>query len=448
MNRNVTRRSLLASAAVAACLGLFPGSALADPSTDELQAQLEEARAQLEVMGNNLAALQDDLASQTEAVEITRSNIYDIEVDMDETSGQLDAAREVLSERMSVSYKSGSDSALDVILGSTSIEDLVSRVYYLDKLGEADAQTIATVNALVEKLQQQRDSLVEQQEEQEAQLEATQASLADYQSEVSSAQSYYSSLDEQVQQRLAEEAAAEAERQAAENPPSAGAQTTGMANAVTTVTGGGASSGESSNGGSTSSEQTGGTSQGSDPEPEPEPEPDNKPSGGGSSSGGSSNGGGSSSGGSSSGGSSSGGSSSGGSSSTPGVAHTSIVSAAATMLGKPYKQWQTGVNYGPNAEGYDCCGLVATAYHLCGYSYPAYQAPVSSIMATIKARGNWKSCNLSNYQSVLAPGDVIVCSTGHVAIYAGGDQMIHAPVPGGYVCYARVYACIGGGFGG
>jgi cell wall-associated NlpC family hydrolase len=106
------------------------------------------------------------------------------------------------------------------------------------------------------------------------------------------------------------------------------------------------------------------------------------------------------------------------------------------------------VNYGPNADGFDCCGLVATAYHMAGYSTPSYATSVPGLIAEMKSRGNWKDCNLSNYQSVLSPGDVIFCSTGHVAIYCGGSTMIHAPVPGSYVCYANVYACIGGGFGG
>ena len=73
---------------------------------------------------------------------------------------------------------------------------------------------------------------------------------------------------------------------------------------------------------------------------------------------------------------------------------------------------------------------------------------VGGLMSYIKGRGNWKSCSLPNYQDVLAVGDVIFCSKSHVAIYAGGTSMIHAPVPGKYVCYANVYACIGGGFGG
>lgn len=130
-----------------------------------------------------------------------------------------------------------------------------------------------------------------------------------------------------------------------------------------------------------------------------------------------------------------------------GTAHPGIVSCAAQFLGYPYKSYYQGVNYGPNADGFDCCGLVATAYHLAGYSLP-YATSVGGLMSYIKGRGNWKSCSLSNYQDVLAVGDVIFCSTGHVAIYAGGSTMIHAPVPGKYVCYANVYACIGGGFGG
>lgn len=422
--RSLSRRSVLGAVAALAGLGLLaPGLAVADPTTEELQAELDEARSQLESMGNALAGLQDTLAAQTEAIEITRSSIYDIETQMAETQTQLDEKRTTLSERMRSSYKEGPGSTLELILGATTVEELVSRIYYLDKLSKADAATIASVNELAARLQTQRDALSAQEEEQESQLEATQESLDEYEAQLAATQSYYESLDAEVQERLAEEAAEEAARQAAESEASHGAQTTGIANAVTAV--GGTASGEGSS--STTTQTT---------------TPSQSEGSSGESDGSTSSGSGSSSGSTSSGSS---GSSGSGSSST---GHPEIVAAAETLLGKPYKQWQTGVNYGPDADGYDCCGLVATAYHLCGYSYPAYQAPVSSIMSTIKSRGNWKDCSLSNYQSVLSPGDVIVCSTGHVAVYAGGDQMIHAPYVGAYVCYARVYACIGGGFGG
>lgn len=398
---HITRRGFLATVASAAVLaGLAPTFALADPSSEELQAQLDEARAQLDQMGNTLASMQAELADQTYALETTRSDIFDIETQISDTQAQLEEAKGVLAARMHDSYKDGSGSALDLILGSTSVEELVSRVYYLDKLGEADAETIATVNALAAQLSQQRADLEAQQAEQEAQIEQSTASLAEYQSQVSSVQSYLQSLDTQVQEALEREAAEAAAQQQAQS---------GMANAIVTIQGPDAvPSTPSSDAPATSTPDTG---QSSDSGQTTVEEPDTTPSG-------------------------------------SGVAHPEVVSAAASLIGMPYKQWWTGVNYGPGASGYDCCGLVATAYHLCGYSYPAYQAPVSSIVATLKARGNWKSCNMSNYQSVLAVGDVLVESMGHVAIYAGGNQMIEAPNVGLYVRYATVRGVIGGGFGG
>ena len=84
---------------------------------------------------------------------------------------------------------------------------------------------------------------------------------------------------------------------------------------------------------------------------------------------------------------------------------------------------------------------------MAGYSTP-YQTSVTGLMSWVRSRGNWRDCNLSNVDSVLSPGDLLFCSTGHVAIYIGNHQMIHAPYPGRYVCVAPIYACIGGGFGG
>lgn len=415
-NQNLTRRALLASAGIAATwAGLLPDIALADPSASQLQAQLDQARADLNSMGDQLATLQNALSTTTEALEATRSQVTETQEKIDATSAELEQKRGVLSGRMKSAYKGGSETALDVILGSTSVEDLVSRVYYLDKVNESDANAIDEVRSLTEQLQQQMSDLESQQSEQEAQAEEAQQNLSSYESEVERAQSYYNSLDSQVQETLAKEAAEEAARQAEQS--SHGSTTGGISNAVSTVENTNAAQ---NNGGVANTDNA--TNKGNAPaQDQTKPSAGEEPNGGASDS----------------------------DTTTPskGSAHPGIVSCAARFLGYPYKSYYQGVNYGPDADGFDCCGLVATAYHLAGYSLP-YATTVGGLMSYIKGRGNWKTCNLSNYQDVLAVGDVIFCSTGHVAIYAGGTSMIHAPVPGKYVCYANVYACIGGGFGG
>lgn len=412
-NQNLTRRALLASAGIAATwAGLLPDIAWADPSASQLQAQLDQARADLNSMGDQLATLQNALSTTTEALEATRSQVTETQEKIDATSAELEQKRGVLSGRMRSAYKGGSETALDVILGSTSVEDLVSRVYYLDKVNESDANAIDEVRSLTEQLQQQMSDLESQQSEQEAQAEEAQQNLSSYESEVERAQSYYNSLDSQVQETLAKEAAEEAARQAGQ--ASHGAAAGGISNAVSTVENTNAAQ---NNGGVANTDNA--SNAGNAPSHE-----ESTPSTGGGSSASSGTGSGEA----------------GSSAPSKGTAHPGIVSCAAQFLGYPYKSYYLGVNYGPDADGFDCCGLVATAYHLAGYSLP-YATSVGGLMSYIKGRGNWKSCNLSNYQDVLAVGDVIFCSTGHVAIYAGGTSMIHAPVPGKYVC-------IGGGFGG
>lgn len=388
MPTNITRRSLfVAAAASATWLGLMPRTALADPTSTGLQAQLDEARSQLDTMGSNLASMQSDLATAEETLENTKTQIMDTQSRIEETQTQLDDKRTELSNSMRSSYKSGSTSMLDFVLGATSAEDLVSRIYYMDKVSDSQASAIESVKELGDQLAQQESQLENKQAEQEQNLATTQASVSDYETAVAQAQSYYNGLDSQVQQALAQEAAA-AKVAVAQTSTGATTTTTATTNAgVSTVVDAVETSKDASNAASSVSDSESGSYDAS--------------------------------------------------------SSSSIVANAEQFIGWPYK-WGC---YGTDMGGFDCCGLVATAYHLAGYSTP-YATNVPGLMSWVKKRGNWKDCDLSNYASVLSAGDIIFCSTGHVAIYAGGNQMIHAPVKNSYVCQARVYACIGGGFGG
>ena len=370
----------LARATVAVALGAtvltgLPTLALADTSA-ELQAKLDEANSHL-----------NDLYSQAEQVS---EQVNQTQVDLDNTNAEIEQkqselseAQETLSKRVSSNYKTGGVSLVSILFDSTSFEDLVNRVTYASKVSDSDAQVIQQVkdiqNELTEKQAQQQQLLADQQSQQ-----------AELNDKVNEAQSYVSSLDQQVQDALAKEQAEreaqqEAERKEAEEKAAQENNYVpeGNANAGNTNTnnGGGSNSGGNTNNG-----------------------------------GGSNSGGGNSSG-------NSGSSSSSGSGLSSGARNT-IISAAYAKIGCGYVWGASG------PSNYDCSGLVQACYAAAGISVPHSS---ESLLAY---------CNKPASQA--EPGD-IVWRSGHVGIYIGGGTTIEAMSPSQGVTYGSLSSFVKAG---
>lgn len=98
----------------------------------------------------------------------------------------------------------------------------------------------------------------------------------------------------------------------------------------------------------------------------------------------------------------------------------SIVAAARRYIGVPY------VWGGMSASGVDCSGLTSLAHRAVGISIPRNSGGQA---------GSGK--NVGSLANAL-PGDII-CYPGHVAVYIGGERVIHAPTEGQNVKEASVY---------
>ena len=377
-----------------------PTAALAASSSD-LQAQLQQAEAQTakyQEQANNAFAELEQLQAQ---LEDTRAQIASTQEEVSQKQTELDAAQETLAGRVSSNYKTGGVSLVSIIFDSSSFEDLVSRVYYANRVAESDAEVISQVQGVQAELAAKQNELESQQEEQQRLVDNAQAKAGEIQSALEQQQSYVSSLSSEVQEALAaEEAQRRAEAEAAANAGgNAGSNNSGSS---------GATSGNSG-----SSNNSGG----------------NSGSNGNSSSGSNSN---------------SGSHSSGNQNFGSGV--SGAIAAAKSQLGVSYSWAGNAI---PGQE-FDCSGLVWWAYKKAGISIPRGQRMSNgrgnSMIGWCLDGGGW-----TTDQSQLQAGDLMfwgggVNSTTHVGMCIGGGLMIHSNWGG--VEIASVYYSSGSFVGG
>lgn len=202
-----TRAAVTVATAFALAACTIPAQpAYAEPS-DQLQQRVNEAYAQLmsytqelELAGNKLQEVKTNLSNVQSEIESTKTEIS-------EKEAELKVAQEELSGRLSDSYKRGDASLLSVILGANDFSELFSRMFYANKIAERDQQAIDAVRTAKSELEKKQEDLAKQEAEQK-QLVADQQQQTDtVAARVNAQQNFYSGLDNQLKEQLAEEEA-------------------------------------------------------------------------------------------------------------------------------------------------------------------------------------------------------------------------------------------------
>jgi cell wall-associated NlpC family hydrolase len=365
-------------------------------TSEELQAELEEVRGRLDDLYYQSEQVSEDLNDTRYQLGQTKKSIKKNEKTAAQKSEELEAAKKVLSEVIAEDYKAGNTTLLSVVLGSSSIEDLASNVYYANKVTENRREAIENVKSVQEVLDKTLASLEKERAEQESLVGKQEALQADLDERVAATEEYVDSLSVRIREALAAEEAArqEAARKAAEEAQRAAEEAARQeaeeqARREREAAEQEQQQQEQQQGDDTPTEYDEPEPTYDDPEPEPEPEPEEDSNGG---------------------------------QISAGVANT-IINAAASQIGCPYV-------YGAMSPGvaFDCSGLVAYAYACAGYSLPHSSSALSAY------------CYKPVSQAV--PGDIL-WMPGHVGIYIGNGTTIEAFNPGtllGYGSASKFYS--------
>ena len=350
--------------AMAAWLLLASGSASADPSVSSKRAQAEAIMAKVQ-------SLQAGLDQASNAYADASAQLQKIEADLRTNTRNLTAAKHSLhvaqgavAQRLRDLYvNGGGDSTLEVLLGSSSLDDILTRLDAVQRVSKQDAavlnqvrryrKEVETRQATLTSARTSQAQLVEQRAAQKHSIEGT---IAEQQQLLSSVKDEIARIQAAERQRQLELAAEARARLQAEQQAAAAAAQAAQAQQVSAPA-----------------------------IPSYVPDPVYDPN-------------------------------------APAPRFGNVVGVALQYLGVPYV-WGGA----SPSTGFDCSGFVMFVFAQVGVSLPhnaaaqyGYGTPIS--------------------RDQLAPGDLVFFDgLGHVGIYIGGGQFVHAPHTGDVVKISSLF---------
>ena len=165
-----------------------PPAALAAPqSAEQLSAQLERLKRDTKEAGEDWDKAYWRLDEVEEKVEKTDKKIA-------KTKKELSAARGLLGVHACAIYRRNQISSLEVVVGSASFEDLVTRLDLMRRIGQSDAQAVAEVKRVQAKLKKERAELSEEKRDAKKALTALKAERDKLQAKLKSKQAQFTKV--------------------------------------------------------------------------------------------------------------------------------------------------------------------------------------------------------------------------------------------------------------
>ncbi len=368
-------------------LGLagIPTVGMAEEQATSAPATLDEAWAKYGELSMQVAQTGESLNDTYYELDQAQMQKGSLEEQIVQTTAHLDEAKKVLGNRVAANYKAGTTSLIDLLLGTNSIEELVSAFHFIDRVTQGDIASVNDVKNTENQLQQQKASLQKTEDELTKLASQKEKSLEDLKKSLDAQQNYIAGLSEPLRAAFDEKQVSEIVAQQAKAVEALAQQEAALA--AGNPAGAAAGNAAGSNGAAAGATSTDGASVASAVTTIAQE--------------------------AASGGTTSGSSASSGLSSD---ARAKILEAAYSQIGVTYE-------YGASSPGqaFDCSGLTSWAYEQAGIEIPHSSVGQAS-MATEKSMDELQAGDLVFYIGNVGESQ----SGSHVAIYAGDGQVIHA----------------------
>jgi len=344
----------------------------AQTALDNANADIENIQSQQQELQFQIDALDADLVNIIMNLDILEGELSDKQTELDNVTAQLAQAQEdeqnqydAMKKRIVYMYENGDDSYIEALVGATDFSDLLNRLEYAQQIYDYDRNLLTQYQETV----QQVADLKSQVETEKAELEEVQQSYqeqqASYESMIAEKQSQMSDFDTQL---------ASAQSLAAQYKATVDEQNEIIRQEQAAAAAAAAQNNNKGNN-TTTANNNNGSNTGGD--------------------------------------STTGGSTGGGGLNPPfstSVSGSDVVSYACQFIGNPYVWGGESLT-----NGADCSGFIKSVYANFGISLPH---------SSVALQRAGSEVSYENAQ----PGD-IVCYAGHVAIYMGGGQIVHASSP-------------------
>lgn len=216
----------------------------AAPSTPEIEAKRQEvdsARAQMEDLADRAELRREELLQVIDSLERIRAEISDTRDDLASALSDLRAAENALALRAVGMYRSGGVQLLEVLLGTTSFEDFLTRMEWLRRVSRNDAVLVLDVKDAVSAVEATERTLERRETELVALKRQAEIKAHEVEDALAQQERYVANLDREVarlvaaeEDRLRREAEERARRAAEEAARRAAAEAAARAARIST----------------------------------------------------------------------------------------------------------------------------------------------------------------------------------------------------------------------